>query len=83
MPIGKARMSRLYLGKGTTRPIPRQTYTEDGREQSRNAAQTSLKNAPQFNAGRKVNAPQLSGAKGQRVTRGAGFNPAQSNSKFR
>lgn len=83
MPIGKARMSKTYLGKGKTRPIPYDVFTDDLREEGRNAAQTSLRQAPQFNAGRKINAPQVSGRISQRVKRGNGFNPAQSNTKFK
>lgn len=81
MPIGSKRMSKLYDGQGKTRPIPRDFFTDDSREQSRNAAQTQLRTAGQLGNRNAVNAPQVSGRRVARGVGGAGFSPAQSNRK--
>ena len=81
MPIGSQRMSKLYLGKGKTRPIPRITYTDDVREQSRSAIQHRTRPAGQIGNRNAVNAPQVSGSRVRRGVGGAGFSPSQSNAK--
>lgn len=82
MPIGSKRMSKLYRGTNVaTRPIPRDFWTDDAREQSRNAAQTRLKSAPQFGKSGGVNAPQIAGRQVRGGVGGAGFSPRQSNAK--
>lgn len=83
MPIGSKRMSKLYRGTNVaTRPIPRDVWSDDLREQVRNQRQGRLKVAPQFGKGPNVNAPQISGRRVRSAAGGNGFNPAQSNSKF-
>lgn len=83
MPIGSKRMSAIWLGKGKTRPIPRDVWSDDAREQSRNAIQTRTRTAPQFGKGPSVNAPQVAGRRVRGSVGGSGFNPAQSNAKQR
>lgn len=82
MPIGSKRMSALYRGKGKTRPIPRDMFTEDIREQERNAIQTRPKEGPQLPTPNFLQSPQVSGRKIKRSTGGRSFNPV-SNRKQR
>lgn len=84
MPIGRKRMSKLYRGTNVaTRPIPRDMWSDDIREEDRNAVQTSTRAGAQFGTGPRVGAPQISGRRVRRSTGGRGFNPAQSNAKQR
>lgn len=84
MPIGSKRMSKLYRGTNVaTRPIPRDIWSDDLREENRNAVQTSTREAAQYGSGPRVGAPQVSGRKVRRSVGGRGFNPAQSNAKQR
>jgi hypothetical protein len=81
MPIGKARMSKLFTGRNVaTVPIPRDVWSDDLREQDRNATQRQVRTGPQFGTGPTVGAPQVSGRKIRKSTGGSGFNPV-SNSK--
>jgi len=83
MPIGSKRMSAVYKGRNVaTRPIPRDIWTDESREFSRNTVQRKLKSAQQGDGIRRINAPQLQGRKSQAVVRGGSFVPSQSNSKF-
>lgn len=84
MPIGSKRMSKLYRGTNVaTRPIPRDVWTDDKREEVRNSRQGKLRNAPQYGKGPNVGAPQISGRRVRSAVGGTGFNPAQSNAKFK
>lgn len=83
MPIGRKRMRALWLGKGKTRPIPRDVWTDEMREAARTNIQKRPRTAPQFGAGPAVNAPQVAGRRVRGGVGGAGFNPAQSNAKAR
>ena len=78
---GNTKTRALYRGKGTVRPIPRDVWTDDYREQVRNATQGRLKTAPQYGKGPNVGAPQVSGRRVRGAVGGASFNPAQSNAK--
>ena len=83
MPIGSKRMSKLYRGTNVaTRPLPRDMWTDDLREESRNAIQTTPVEGPQLRATRGVGAPQIAGRKVRRSVGGRGFNPV-SNTKQR
>lgn len=84
MPIGSKRMSKLYDGRNVaTRPIPRDVWTDDLREQNRNAIQTTPREGAQLASRAKVQAPQLSGRRVRPSTGGTGFAPAQSSKKAR
>lgn len=84
MPIGKKRMSAVYKGRNVaTRPIPRDVWTDDFREQERNAEQKRPRMiAPNVGKGPNVNAPQLSGKKARGSVGGAVYSP-RSNAKQR
>lgn len=83
MPIGSKRMSKLYRGTNVaTRPIPRDMWSDDLREEDRNAIQTATREGPQMGRGPAVNAPQVSGRKVRKSTGGRGFSPV-SNAKQR
>ena len=48
MPIGKARMRKMFTGRNmATRPIPREMYSDEYREEARNAVQTQTRPGPQ------------------------------------
>lgn len=82
MPIGSKRMSKLYDGKNVaTRPIPRDVWTDDAREDRRNIVQRTPKEVAQLKRPGAVGAPQIAGRRVRRSTGGAGFAPAQSNAK--
>lgn len=84
MPIGSKRMSKLYRGTNVaTRPIPRDVWTDDLREQDRNAIQTRPREGAQTGRVPGVGAPQIAGRRVRPSTGGTSFSPAQSNKKFR
>ena len=83
MPIGSKRMSKLYRGTNVaTRPIPRDMWTDDIREEQRNAVQTRPVSGPQLRNPNTVGAPQISGRRVRRTVGGNSFNPV-SNKKQR
>lgn len=83
MPIGKARMRKMFTGRNMeTRPIPREMYTDDYREEIRNAVQTQTRPGPQYSGPPTVKAASVSGRIIRQGVNGNSFYPT-SNAKQR
>lgn len=65
------------------RAIPRDVWSDDRREFARNTVQRQPREVAQYGANRGVGAPQISGRRVRAAVGGRGFNPAQSNAKFK
>lgn len=81
MSIGSGRIRALFTGRGKTRPIPREVYSEDIREDFRNVTQTETREGAQVVTGGRVSYPAVSGRK-LRDGKGRSFTPT-SNRKQR